>query len=619
MLVAAWLIAAPVEEGGEPTEELVVRSTANGALDFAPATMALDVIGPEDLTTQPSVFLDLVTAIPGVAENGQGGLLQSFSVRGLSRQRVVTQVAGVPMATERRAGASASFLDPSLIGSTRVLRGPGSVYHGSGALGGVVNVVPRQFSGLRVTGGYHSQGHATFAGLGWGQDDLSIGVAARRAGNARTPAGDRLRSGFTQTSGVFSAKRIWRGLELSLEAVGAAGFDIGKANIDDRARITTYPSEHHLTLRAAVVDPKVWRLEIWTHPNSLETQVRESLRESHVRNSAVDLGLRVERQLRWGDAPVARLGVDYAGRRGVNVRERKTLDGVASAVAMPMQDARQDELGVYALLEARILRWLVLTGGGRWIYHQQRNAREKRANTVAGSGFAGVLVVPLEPLELVANLGSGVRLPSLSERYFSGTTGRGQSQANPDLEPERAWSWDAAVRWRSERLSASLSAFHSQVSGFIERVAAGDGSTTFVNLTSGTLRGLELAGGLRITGNLETRVRGQLMEGRTRDGSPIADVPAHRVAVAAAWTSDVWHARAEWEYRARKADPGPGEKSIGSAALFSARAGYRVAEGWTLEVEGQNLTDESYFTSADEKTARAPGRSLGISLTWTPY
>ena len=73
---------------------------------------------------------DLVAEAPGVSQNGQGGLFQTYSVRGVSRQRILTLVEGMRIVGERRAGVSASFLDPLLLGSVEVVRGPSSTYWG---------------------------------------------------------------------------------------------------------------------------------------------------------------------------------------------------------------------------------------------------------------------------------------------------------------------------------------------------------------------------------------------------------------------------------------------------------------------------------------------------------
>ena len=58
---------------------------------------------------------DQLISIPGVSLNGQGGQFQSYAIRGFSRGRIRTEIDGIPIITDRRAGNSASFISPDLI------------------------------------------------------------------------------------------------------------------------------------------------------------------------------------------------------------------------------------------------------------------------------------------------------------------------------------------------------------------------------------------------------------------------------------------------------------------------------------------------------------------------
>ncbi|MDA8947303.1 TonB-dependent receptor plug domain-containing protein, partial [Luminiphilus sp.] len=62
--------------------------------------------GTRSITRQEQISLalspaDLMVAIPGVAASGQGGLFQSYSLRGFGRSRIRTEVSGVPIITDR--------------------------------------------------------------------------------------------------------------------------------------------------------------------------------------------------------------------------------------------------------------------------------------------------------------------------------------------------------------------------------------------------------------------------------------------------------------------------------------------------------------------------------------
>ena len=55
----------------------------------------------------------------------------------------------------------------------------------------------------------------------------------------------------------------------------------------------------------------------------------------------------------------------------------------------------------------------------------------------------------------VGVLGSGLRFPSLPERFFSGVTPRGFVTGNPELEAERSLSTDLALRYYGNKLFLS--------------------------------------------------------------------------------------------------------------------------------------------------------------------
>jgi hypothetical protein len=97
-----------LEAKQEYFEEIAV-SANRGEENFSPVSVAADVLRPEESTAPPGRLTELVAELPGVAENGQGGIFQTYSIRGVSRLRVLTLIAGMRIVGERRAGVSASL------------------------------------------------------------------------------------------------------------------------------------------------------------------------------------------------------------------------------------------------------------------------------------------------------------------------------------------------------------------------------------------------------------------------------------------------------------------------------------------------------------------------------
>ena len=599
-------------------EEIAV-SANRGEENFSPVTVASSVVEAQDAATPPATLTELISSVPTVSENGQGGLLQTYSIRGMSRQRVMTLVSGMRIMAERRAGVSASFLDPVLMSTVDVVRGPSSTYYGSGAIGGVVQLFPRSFDSWAVEAGYASQGSETFGTVGWGNQGWSGGLAHRTALDSETPEGETLNSAFTQTSGTL--KKEWESGRFSYEllGIGSLASDIGKSSTDFPERTTIYPEERHLLLRFGMSAESGWDLEAWAHPNDLQTAVFEGDGSySEVDNEALDLGLNWQRRLTLGGGKAVRFGADWVGRRNVTATETTVdLENQEVAVLATLQDGEEDEVGAYGALE---WNWgpATLVAGGRLTYQRQINASEPGTDDLAASGFAG-LVVPLGAgFELVANVGSGLRFATLSERYYSGVTGRGGVIGNPDLDPERALNLETGLRWYGSKLFVSGYLFRNDIDDYIERIEVEPDLLTYVNLTSGTIQGIEAEGHYQFDEHWSFEFGGHLMEGDGSQGEPLSDIPANRFHVGGRWRQGSWFGQLRWEERAAKDEVGSGEKPIPSASLVSAVLEYEVREGLWLSVNGRNLLDSLYFNSPDRKVPYSPGRSLGVTLRWRP-
>lgn len=599
----------------EVYEEIAVTASP-GEDNFAPVSVDASVIDPDELPAPPSSLTDMVAEVPAVSQNGQGGLFQTYSIRGVSRQRVMTLVSGMRIVGERRAGVSASFLDPRLMGSVDVLRGPSSTFYGSGALGGVIQIFPRRFDSWALEAGFLSQGNENYQLAGWGDGKWSLGIARRDADDSETPVGEILNTRFSQASGTV--ERIWTrgGLQYEVQALASQGKDIGKSSTDFPERVTLYPDEQHLLFRFAVRGNSNWLLEAWTHPNTLDTEVEEGDVLSEVANEAIDFGFNWQRRLQVAGTVSSRFGIDFFGRRQVNAIE-KTTDRSTGEVdeQHTLDDGDDNEVGIYGAMEWNVGRAVVLAGA-RFAYQQQKNATLPSTEDNALTGFVG-LVVPLGAgFELASNLGSGLRFPSLSERYFSGTTGRGEVVGNPDLDPERSLNFDVGLRWYGEKLFVSGFVSRNDISDYIERIEVEPDLLTFVNLVSGTISGFELSGFYQFDKQWSANFGGHLFDGENDMNEPLADIPANRFHLGGAWRQGPWSVELRWEQRADKDDPGPGEKTIPAASLVSGSLQYAFANGLALSLNGRNLIDEEYFNSADDRVPFSPGRSIGLALRW---
>lgn len=601
-------------------EEIVVSATRGGD-SLAPAPLASTVVRPEEMIVPPATLLEMVDDVPGVAENGQAGIFQVFSIRGVSRHRVLTLLSGMQLTSERRAGVSASFVDPLLMGSVDLLRGPASSYYGSGALGGVVQVFPETFDALTVRGGWETPSDERYVMSGWGEggpDGLSLALAHREAESTEAADGSEIFSPFEQTSATLRKRwddDLWAAEVLAIPTIGR---DIGKANVEFPERTTVYPEENHLLVKGSLSRGERWHGFLYAHPHELETETtREDGRVDTVFNETVDLGLNSQWELPLGDTLSGRFGVDWFGRRDVTAIEEEIRPGEPVVSLSTLDGARHDEVAAYGSARKTWGRATV-EAGGRFTWLSQDNAGEGSLTDSAWTGFAGAVMPLGGGFELSANVGTGLRFPNLSERFFTGTTGRGEILANRDLSPESAFNTDLRLAWFGSKLFVEADVFRNAIDDYIERIELTDGVLTFVNLTSGTLRGFEFEGFYQMRPTLRLSWGGHTIEGEDDAGRPLADVPPDRVFLALRRVAleSPWSWAVRLEQRGDKDDPGSGELPLDAATLLSATVSYDLPQGLALSLSAGNLLDEAYRSAADDLAPLAEGRSFGLGVAW---
>ena len=579
------LSAIAQTEEEEPAEinlrENVTVAASDEKLLEGPRGGSVSVIKPEETAGMPTALADLVADLPGVAMNGQGGLFQMISIRGVSRLRVTSLFSGMRLATDRRAGVSIAFVDPLLMGSAEVLRGPATTFYGSGALGGVMRVQPRIFQAPHAEAGFETNGNERYQLFGLGGEGWTVGLAHRRADNAEAADGSELNSGFTQFSAV--ARGDWEsgGWNWTLLAVPTYGEEIGKANSDYPQRTTIYPRERHGLFEAAVTAPSGWRLRAYVHNQDLETDVlEEEVAHNQVSTGSFDFGVRWENEANAAKGPELTYGVESFNRRNVDAVESIVdLDPVAPEDPVTQQsldDALLDELGAFC---AVTWGWGPTTwqGGGRLSHTRQGNGDADKVNESTWNGYVGLTWPVGKNVELRGNLDSGLRFPSLSELFYTGTTGRGQVIGNPLLDSERSFNSEVSVRWLGRRLLVNGVLFRTAIDDYIERVEIAPDLLTWVNLTSGTIRGAELSAVFVVNEQAQLFGSGHLIDGRSDADAPLADIPPAELQFGGRGNRRRWGYEARLIWRGPKTDPGSGEKEIGDAWLLGFALDYSPA------------------------------------------
>ncbi len=603
------------EGGATPIvqDDIEVKAAYSGDLPLEGGS-AITII-PEDSLGEQHNLADVVSQAPGVAESGQGGLFQVFSIRGLSKHRVQTLISGVRLAGDRRAGVAVSLLDPLLMGRVEVVRGASSTLFGSGALGGVIRLTPRQDETTRFQGGYRSEGNEWNLAAYRGTPNLQWGLAHRQASSGETAKGEERHSGFSQSSAFFRRRWDWRGFGVDLLALGALGRDIEKDSADfPKKSITDYPRDEHWLGRIRLDHRDRWWAQFAVHSQHRRTEVErlgQSMTEAE--SQSLDLAGALHWSKLLGDHSLL-LGADSFQRLGVRAEETVLDQGQLSSSFRRSLEGSESEWAVFSVDEWRTER-LTWVGGLRGTYYRQSQESAESYRDSALTGYTGLSFQWSPRFSLHAQVGTGLRFPSLSERFFRGVTGRGSLKGNRDLEPERSLDFHFGARWGLGNLFITVDTFRMEIDDFIERIEESEDRFTFQNLTQGTLEGIELEAiwqlgeAWRLTGTAHR------LRGRRSGGGFLADVPADRLSLQASWRYRELTTDLRWEERFTKDEVGPGEREIPQAHLVDARLSWAIDERWNLSLRGQNLLNEEYFRSADDKATLAPGRSFGLSAS----
>lgn len=151
---------------------------------------------------------DVLKYEPGLSMGGDGVWATNINVRGLSENRLVTLIDGNRVETATDLTASLSMIDVNDIQRVEVIKGAQSSLYGSGAMGGIVNIITKEgyfsdknyFHG-NATGSYASvnNSHSEYLSLNAGGKRWFVKVNGSygHANDIKTPEGILANSGYT--------------------------------------------------------------------------------------------------------------------------------------------------------------------------------------------------------------------------------------------------------------------------------------------------------------------------------------------------------------------------------------------------------------------------------------
>ena len=579
-------------------EEVVVTGTRNET-DVRHLPMTVSVVNREQIEhrNDPSLLPLLTEYIPGLFTTSRGlmgygvsgGAAGGMSLRGiggvpqegLPTTGMLVLIDGHPQYMGLMGHPISDAYQSLLAERVEVLRGPASVLYGSNAMGGVINIVTRKMQ---------QDGIRTHANVGYGsyntlQSEVTNRIRKGRftsivSGSYNRTDGHRKDMEFEQYGGyakfgyeISDAWNVWADVNLTHFDASNPG-EISNPLLDNDQRITRGMTSFALANHYAKTSGTLSFFYNWgKHWINDGYHLGGDPLDYRFHSRDQMLGVSWYQSVHLFEGNRLTVGFDYFhfGGEAWNktlARERDT-----------QADKTQDDVAGYIDFRQNLGDWLIFDVGLRVDHHSQVGTE-----WVPQIGFSFHLPENSE-VKLMAS--KGFRYPTIREMYMF-------RPANPDLKPERLWSYELsfAQRLLDGRLSYGVNVFYIDGENLIMRMPI-DGRPLNVNTGKIENAGVEAQVAYRIVPAWSVDANYSYLH----MDNPVLASPEHKLYVGTAFSKGRWNVSTGLQYVAglyKELDPEETEDFL----LWNVRGSFRVLDGFDVWVKGENLLAQRYEINA---------------------
>ena len=579
-------------------EEVVVTGTRNET-DVRHLPMTVSVVNREQIEhrNDPSLLPLLTEYIPGLFTTSRGlmgygvsgGAAGGMSLRGiggvpqegLPTTGMLVLIDGHPQYMGLMGHPISDAYQSLLAERVEVLRGPASVLYGSNAMGGVINIVTRKMQ---------QDGIRTHANVGYGsyntlQSEVTNRIRKGRftsivSGSYNRTDGHRKDMEFEQYGGyakfgyeISDAWNVWADVNLTHFDASNPG-EISNPLLDNDQRITRGMTSFALANHYAKTSGTLSFFYNWgKHWINDGYNLGGDPLDYRFHSRDLMLGVSWYQSVQLFEGNRLTVGFDYFHFGGE--AWNKTLAGERDTQA----DKTQDDVAGYIDFRQNLGDWLTFDVGLRVNHHSQVGTE-----SVPQVGFSFHLPENSE-VKLMAS--KGFRYPTIREMYMF-------RPANPDLKPERLWSYELsfAQRLQDGRLSYGVNVFYIDGENLIMRMPI-DGRPLNVNTGKIENAGVEAQVAYRIVPAWSVDANYSYLHMDT----PVLASPEHKLYVGTAFSKGRWNVSTGLQYVAglyKELDPEETEDFL----LWNVRGSFRVLDGFDVWVKGENLLAQRYEINA---------------------
>lgn len=624
--------AEPQTDGSQTDVIVITGVRAETPISRLPATIS--VIERDEIELAgASTLAEALRNEPGLAvvQSGPAGSLTSLFIRGANSKHTLALYDGIRLNDPSSASGVFNFGSDSLGDASRVeiVRGPLSSLYGSDAVGGAINILPRQApeSGVQPFGEAlvgERDTYRVLAGIGAGASRARGVVTLERfetGGFNVTPERMAL-AGSEEDGGAFTTVSA----NGEIDVTDALSFEALVRMREAESDFDAFSGGPGFSQRAddgdLILNDEQTLWSVGVSSTAFDGALTARLRGGQVLNEVVNFndgartdvfeGERDFVQLTGAWHPAASTLIDPLLSFGAEFQD-ETID-TDTAFNNPLS-VSEDAVSVFAAAQAGLSQALTLTGSVRFDDYEVFGG-ETTAN------IGAVYALPGLNTRLRASYGTSFKAPTLSERFASSAF----VTPNPDLEPENGTMGEVGFDTTLDTVSFGAAWYDGEIENLIETVFD---FTTFTgtnkNIGKADLSGVEAYVRWTPVVALTLSADYTFTDAVNADtGNRLSRRPEHAWSASAEWRPTDKAAlslrygftgeRLDVIYDDQGAFVGTGQ-AIDSFALIDLSGRYQVTADLEVFAAATNLLDETYEQPA--AFAGAP-RTLSIGVRWRP-
>jgi vitamin B12 transporter len=536
-LIIGMACITPVSVFGATSgaEEPIVITATRIPTPLQQIASSVTIITAEDIqANQWHSLPEALAAQPGmrVATSGGVGAQTSLFTRGTNSNHTLVLLDGIEISDPSTPNGAYDFAHLSLNNVERIeiVRGPQSTLYGSGALGGVINIITKrgqganQYAASLEGGSFHTYTEGLSAQGSDSRFHYSMELSQfNTAGQSITP--ERLRAGqgnendgYRNTTASFQGGITpTAGTELNLYARSIhahSQLDIGTGE-DPDSESGVAQRFIRLEAKSSLADGR-WK-PVLGYSRSRQNRQTDNNRQSslgdeeHTRFLGETETTDFQNQIALSNSNSAVLGYETK-------KDSMTATGTSVFGSGFGDFVLTENTNVQERLKSWYLQDQFTIAEN---FHGTVNARSDNYDSFPGAKtyrFTPLYAIPSTATKLKASYGTGFRAPSLFERFGSTPTNFGTTYSgNPALKPEESKGWEVGIEQAlyAGRVEPYFTYYKNRITNLIKVIYLPSFDSTSVNIDSATIEGYET--GVAFRPSTKTTLQAEYTRTRTLD------------------------------------------------------------------------------------------------------